>query len=294
MTQLIDLHAHSTKSDGLDSPDELVRFAAQAGVTTLGVTDHDTTDGWQEAFRAAETHGVNIVPGIELSTHSYTSQGRKISVHLLAYLPDPTHVALREAMTETREGRVNRAKRMVELLSEDYPIAWDDVVSSMDPGATIGRPALADALVRAGVVATRSQAFDSILAKGSRYYISEYSLSTVDAIKLVRSAGGVPIMAHPLTELPQDHDGADLPLQDFEQLIAVGIAGWEVHHRLVPQVARNWLTDLANKHGLVITGSSDYHGLLGKDNRLGENSTHPEMLSRIVDQASGCEPFLVR
>lgn len=291
---MIDLHTHTTKSDGLDTPEELVKFAAAAGVTTLGVTDHDTTDGWQEAFRAAESYGVDIIPGIELSTHSYTSQDRKISVHLLAYLPDPKNVELREAMTETREGRVNRAKRMVELLAEDYPISWESVMNELDPGATIGRPALADALVRAGVVANRSQAFESILAKGSRYYISEYSLSTVDAIRLVRAAGGVPIMAHPLTELPQHYDGADLPLQDFEQLVEVGIGGWEVHHRLVPKLASNWLTDLANKHGLVITGSSDYHGLLGKENRLGENSTQPEMLARIVDQASGCEPFLVR
>lgn len=294
MTQLIDLHAHSTKSDGLDTPTELVRFAAEAGVATLGITDHDTTDGWAEAFRAAESFGVDIVPGIELSTHSYTAAGRKISVHMLAYLPDPSHPELRQAMSETKDGRVNRAKRMVELLAEDYPISWDDVIGAMEPGATIGRPALADALVRAGVVATRSNAFESILAKGSRYYISEYSLSTVDAIRLVRSAGGVPIMAHPLTDLSQDHDGSDLPLAEFEHLVEVGIAGWEVQHRLVPQVARNWLTDLAAKHGLIITGSSDYHGLLGKDNRLGENQTQPEMLERIVNQASGCEPFLVR
>lgn len=294
MNQLIDLHAHSTKSDGLDSPAQLVKFASESGVTTLGVTDHDTTDGWSEAFRAAESHGVDIIPGIELSTHSYTTAGRKISVHLLAYLPDPANPELQQAMAETKDGRVNRAKRMVQLLAEDYPITWEAVIGSMEPGATIGRPALADALVRAGIVPTRSSAFESILAKGSRYYISEYSLTTVDAIQLVRRAGGVPIMAHPLTELPQDHDGSDLPLAEFEQLVEAGIAGWEVHHRLVPKPARNWLTDLATKHGLVITGSSDYHGLLGKDNRLGENQTHPEMLARIVNQASGCEPFLVR
>lgn len=101
-------------------------------------------------------------------------------------------------------------------------------------------------------------------------------------------------MAHPLTELPQNLDGIDLPLAEFEHLIEVGIAGWEVQHRLVPPSAREWLTSLATRHGLVVTGSSDYHGLLGKENRLGENSTSAEMLERIVNQASGCEPFLVR
>lgn len=101
-------------------------------------------------------------------------------------------------------------------------------------------------------------------------------------------------MAHPLTELPQDHDGSDLPLAEFEHLVSEGLAGWEVNHRLVPKVARSWLTDLAGRHNLITTGSSDYHGLLGKDNRLGENQTAPEMLARIIDQASGCEPFLVR
>ena len=272
----------------------MVTFAAQAGITTLGLTDHDTTDGWPEAFRAAQTVGVNIVPGIELSTHAVNGAGRRISVHLLAYMPDPNHPGLVAAMSETKDGRVNRAKRMVELLAEDYPISWDDVISHMDPGATIGRPALADALVRAGIVPNRSAAFESILAKGSRYYISEYSLNTIEAIELVREAGGVPIMAHPLTDISDDPQSSDLPLVEFEHLVEVGIAGWEVNHRLVPRRAREWLNDLAGKHNLITTGSSDYHGHLGKDNRLGENSTELEMLQRIVDQASGCEPLWLR
>lgn len=294
MTDLIDLHTHTTKSDGLDSPTELVQFAAEAGITTLGLTDHDTTDGWQEAFRTAQTVGVNIVPGIELSTHGVNGAGRRISVHLLAYLPDPNHPGLAVAMAETKDGRVNRAKRMVELLAEDYPITWHDVISHMDAGATIGRPALADALVRAGIVPTRTAAFESILTKGSRYYISEYSMNTIEAIELVRAAGGVPIMAHPLTDLSDDPLSNDLPLAEFERLIEVGIAGWEVNHRLVPRRAREWLSQLAAQHNLITTGSSDYHGLLGKDNRLGENSTDPEMLQRIVDQASGYEPVWLR
>lgn len=288
---MIDLHAHSTKSDGKDTPTELVRNAAVAGVSVLAITDHDTTSGWAEALTAARSAGIGLVPGIEVSTRSNVA-GRRISVHILAYMPNPEHPELVAELATTRDSRINRAKRMVELLAEDYPITWADVQSVQEAGATVGRPAIADALVKLGIVPNRNDAFGSILNTRSKYYVSDHSLDTADAIKLILDAGGVPVIAHPLIDFPAGASSMDLPEQHFESLISAGLKGIEIYHRSVPAHARSWLEQLALKHNLITTGSSDYHGVGGKENKLGENQTSPEMLKRILDQASGFEALL--
>ena len=289
---MIDLHAHTNHSDGTDSPSELVRNAEKAGVSVLAITDHDTVSGWDEARLTAMACGIGLIPGIEVSTRAELPNGRGISVHILAYLPDPNFEPLMSKLAATRESRVSRAKRMTQLLAEDYPISWDEIVANIKPGSTVGRPALADALVRRGVVATRSEAFESILNRKSKYYVSELSLPTPEAIKLIAAAGGVSVMAHPLIDFPAGAAVEDLPRDHFEALIQEGLHGFEVNHRAVPEIARNWLKELAFEHNLIVTGSSDYHGVGGKDNRLGENETTPEMLERILDQATGFEAFL--
>ena len=289
---MIDLHAHSTKSDGLDTPTELVENAAAAGVKILAITDHDTTAGWEEALEAARSQRIGLIPGIEVSTRSEIAPGRRISVHILAYLPDPNHPQLKAELDKTRESRINRARRMVELLAVDYPISWEAVQAVQEPGATVGRPAIADALVKLGIVPTRSDAFTSILHRKSKYYVSDHSLDTREAIALIRAAGGVSVIAHPLIDFPAGASTSDLPEQHFEELISAGLDGIEINHRSVPEMAKSWLEQLAFKHNLIVTGSSDYHGIGGKENRLGENTTAPEMLEKIIDQASGFEAFL--
>lgn len=289
---MIDLHAHTNHSDGLDSPTELIQNAKTAGVSVLAITDHDTVSGWEEAAQAAGSLGIGLIPGIEVSTRAELPNGRGISVHILAYLPNPEFEPLMSRLAATRQSRVSRAQRMVDLLANDYPISWDEIASNIQPGSTVGRPALADALVRAGVVATRSEAFESILHRKSKYYVSELSLPTVEAIRLISAAGGVSVMAHPLIDFPAAAAVEDLPADHFEELIAAGLDGLEINHRAVPLNARNWLGELAFKHDLIVTGSSDYHGVAGKDNRLGENETSPEMLERILGQATGFDPFL--
>lgn len=286
---MIDLHTHSTRSDGIDTPTELVEKARQAGITVLAITDHDTTSGWDEAIQAAQRVGIGLVPGIEVSTRSEIAEGRRISVHILAYLPNPEHPELISELAKTRESRVNRAREMVERLSRDYEISWADIEAQIEPGATVGRPAIADALVELGIVPTRSDAFTSILHRTSPYYVSDHSLDTAEALGLIRRAGGVSVMAHPLIDFPVGASELDLPTEHFERLIAAGLDGVEVRHRSVPDFARRWLTTLAQKHNLIQTGSSDYHGLGAKENLLGENTTDPEMLERIVDQAEGFE-----
>lgn len=288
---MIDLHAHTNHSDGKDTPTELVQNAARVGIKILAITDHDTVSGWDEAITAAQSHGLGLIPGIEVSTRAVTPSGHGVSVHMLAYLPDPNNQALITALNRTKESRMVRAREMVARLSKDYPIDFELVLSQLPEGATIGRPAIADALVEAGIVPTRSDAFTSILHRSSPYYVSEKSLDTIEAITLIRQAGGVSVMAHPLIDFPPGAKREDLPRAHFETLIEAGLNGLEVDHRAVPKVAKAWLRDLALKHNLIVTGSSDYHGVGGKDNLLGENVTSPEMLDRIIDQASGFEPL---
>lgn len=288
---MIDLHAHSNRSDGKDSPSELVRKASAAGIEVLAITDHDTTDGWEEALAAARSEGIGLIPGIEVSTRSNV-EGRSISVHILAYLTNPDDPSLARELAKTRGSRITRAKEMVERLSADYPITWSDVQNQLPAGATVGRPAIADALVSLGIVPTRSDAFASILSKRSKYYVSDYSVDTALAIQLIRQAGGVSVMAHPLIDFPAGKSELDLPLRHFEKLIAAGLDGLEINHRSVPDFAKSWLSDLALKHNLIVTGSSDYHGDGAKENLLGENTTAPDQLARITNQASGFEPLL--
>lgn len=275
-----DLHTHSFVSDGTQSPADVVQAAAQAGLTGLALTDHDTTAGWEEAAAQARASGVALVPGMEVSCASDTG----ISVHLLSYLHDPTAPALVEEIGRARRARVTRAQRMTERLSADFPITWEDVLEHSTPEATIGRPHIADALVSAGVVGTRSEAFAGILTGRSKYYVPHYAPDPVDAVRLVREAGGVPVFAHPMASARGRVVGPEV----FEAMIDAGLAGVEVHHRDNPEAGRAWLLDLAARHDLLVTGSSDYHGA-GKPNRIGENTTPDAVVERIAELATGTE-----
>lgn len=291
----IDLHTHSTRSDGLDSPTQLIKNAAAAGISVIALTDHDTVSGWDEAREVAEKINIGFVPGIEVTSVSEVKRADKtfrLSVHLLAYLPDPDHKALESVLGNTVETREARGRAIVDKLAEKIPITWQMVLDHLDEGATIGRPAIADTLVTMGLVADRSAAFDYYLSTDGPFYVSHSAVSTIDAIGLIRASGGVPVIAHPLKGIGEKADPEDLPIAHFEEMIAAGLQGVEVYHRDVPEMARKWLLELADKHNLVVTGSSDYHGLKGKLNRLGENSTSQEMLDRIIELGSGTKASL--
>ena len=291
----IDLHTHSTRSDGLDTPSQLVTNAAKAGINVLALTDHDTVSGWDEARSKAIELGLGFIPGIEVTSVSDIERfGRtiRISVHLLAYLPDPNHEALSLVLDDTVVTREARARAIVDKLATQMPITWEMVLDHLDKGATIGRPAIADTLVTMKKVSDRSEAFDYYLASDGPFYVSHSAVSTVEAIELIGKAGGVSVIAHPLKGVGPDTSPEDLPLDHFEQMIQRGLAGIEVYHRDVPEAARSWLLDLASKHDLVVTGSSDYHGVAGKPNQLGENTTSQEMLDRIVKLGTGTKASL--
>jgi len=274
----IDLHAHSNVSDGTQAPGAVMASAAEAGLDVVALTDHDSTDGWAEAASAARSNGVALVPGMEISCR--TTEG--ISVHLLCYLHDPAHPGLLEEITKAKDARFTRAERMVSLLAEDYPLSWDDVIHHVAPGATLGRPHIADALVAAGVVADRTEAFESILTSRSRYFVQHYAPDPAFAVELVRAAGGVPVFAHPVASAR----GRIVGERTYREMIDAGLAGLEIYHRDNPEEGRTFLRKLADRHGLLVTGSSDYHGA-GKPNLLGENLTSPEVFARIEELGTG-------
>ncbi|GAB2687332.1 PHP domain-containing protein [Thalassiella azotivora] len=277
---LIDLHTHSTASDGTQTPAELVEEAAGAGLDVLALTDHDTTAGWEEAAATAARLGVALVRGTEVSC---THHG--ISVHLLSYLHDPGDAALGAELDRSRESRTHRARRMVERISRDHDLTWEDVRAQAAAGATLGRPHIADALVARGHVPDRDAAFATILASRSPYYVPHYAPDAVEAVRLVRAAGGVPVFAHPFASARGRVVGEDV----VEEMAAAGLAGLEVDHRDHDEAARRRLRDLARGLGLVVTGSSDYHGT-GKVNRLAEFTTAPAALEAV--EAQGRLPVL--
>ncbi len=277
-----DLHTHSSVSDGTETPSRLVRSAAAAGLGTVALTDHDSTAGWTEAAAAARAAGITLIPGMEFSTRlGYRS------IHLLAYLFDPSDGDLVVEMARIREARLRRAERIVQNLSRDYELTWDDVVAQTTDGATIGRPHIADALVARGHVPTRSEAFASILHPSRGYFLPHYAPDPATAVRLVVAAGGVPVIAHPATR------GAGLVVSDGDigELVDAGLAGLEVDHRENTAAGKETIRRLARRHGLILTGSSDYHGT-GKPNRLGENTTSDESVDAIMRLGTGSEPVL--
>ena len=275
----IDLHTHSTASDGRESPAEVIAAAVQTGLDVVALTDHDTTAGWAEAAAAAEREGIALVRGIEISC-----KDNGISIHLLGYLHDPSASGLLDELERSRESRTGRAQRIVERISQDLPLDWDDVLRQIGPGATIGRPHIADAMVDKGIVDSRDEAFRDYLYSGSPYYATHYAVDAVQAVRLVVEAGGVAVMAHPLAS----KRGRVVDDSVIESMAEAGMAGLEVHHRdHTAEQVRHGL-DLAASLDLFVTGSSDYHGD-GKVNRLGENMTDPLVLQQIEDRSTGVE-----
>ncbi|WP_084129301.1 PHP domain-containing protein [Demequina sp. NBRC 110055] len=267
----IDLHTHSTVSDGTGSPAQVMREAAEAGIDVVALTDHDSIGGWDEAHAAAADAGVAFVPGIEVSC-----KHRGISIHLLSYWHDRSDADVRDMLALTREARVHRAQAIVGVLAADFPLSWDAVAARAGIGTTVGRPHIADALVDLGVVPTRDAAFDRILAPGSRYYVPHFAPEVTAAIATMRRAGGVTVFAHP-GAAARGRVVADAVIGEMAR---AGLVGIEIDHRDHDEATRSRLVRLGETLGLVRTGASDYHGT-GKRNRLGENLTSPEAFAAL-------------
>lgn len=272
----IDLHTHTTCSDGTMSPTELVQHAIINGVTVMGLTDHDTVAGWSEAISAVRGD-FQLALGSEISCLTETGQ----SVHMLGLLFDEKYQPLQDALAISRDDRIPRMQKMIELMNADgISITFDEVLKFKPEGATLGRPHLADTLVSKGLVKNRDQAFAEWLNNDSKYYVSHIAPTPVDAIKLIRAAGGVAVIAHPYSSL---RDTA-LTVESFKELKAAGLNGIEVDHRDHGVAERQNLREIAKELDLVTTGSSDFHGT-GKLNLIGENVTAPEHWERLESMA---------
>lgn len=267
----IDLHTHSTASDGTDAPGDVVRAAARAGLDVVALTDHDTTAGWSEAAEAALETGVALVRGTEISARAEST-----SVHLLSYLHDPADPALAAVFARVCAARDVRAQEMVERLAVDFPLRWEDVLDQTALGTTIGRPHIADALVAAGHAPDRSAAFAAMLSPDAPYYVPHYAPEAVDVVDAVLAAGGVPVFAHPGAV----ERGRIVSDRVVRALAEAGLAGLEVAHRDNGPEQRLRLSRLAHELDLLVTGSSDYHGS-GKHNQLGEHTTASEVFTEI-------------
>ncbi|TWV46443.1 PHP domain-containing protein [Streptomyces misionensis] len=276
----IDLHCHSTASDGTDTPAELVRKAAAAGLDVVALTDHDTTRGHAEAI-AALPAGLTLVPGAELSCRL-----DGVSMHMLAYLFDPEETALLAERELVRDDRVPRAKGMVAKLNAlGVPVTWEQV-ERIAAGGSVGRPHVASALVELGVVETVSDAFtEEWLADGGRACVEKHETDPFEAIRLVKAAGGVCVFAHPAAA----KRGRTVPESAIAELAAAGLDGIEVDHMDHDAETRERLRGLAKDLGLLVTGSSDYHGTR-KTVTLGAYTTDPEVYGEITRRATGAFP----
>ncbi|GHE10527.1 PHP domain-containing protein [Klenkia taihuensis] len=280
----IDLHTHSSVSDGTDTPAELVAAAAAAGLSVLALTDHDTTDGW-DAARAACPPGLTLVPGMELSCRWFPADDRPISVHLLAYLFDPSAPELAAERARLRAERLTRGERMVTALAADgFPVSWEQVVAR-SAGGVVGRPHVARALVEAGVVGSVDEAFAGPLHHTSPYYVAKADTDVLDGIALVRAAGGVPVFAHGLARSRGRVVGDDA----MAAMAAAGLLGLEVDHPDHVDADRAHLRSLAADLGLLTTGSSDYHGT-NKRTPIAACTTAPEQYERLLAAGTGSAP----
>ncbi|MGW0080806.1 PHP domain-containing protein [Streptomyces sp. NPDC003393] len=276
----IDLHTHSTASDGTDTPAELVLRAAAAGLDVVALTDHDTTRGHAEAI-AALPEGLTLVTGAELSCRLDGT-----GMHMLAYLFDPAEPALLAERELVRDDRVPRAKGMIAKLNAlGVPVTWEQVARIAGDGS-VGRPHIASALVELGVVPTVDDAFtDQWLADGGRVYVEKHETDPFEAIRLVKGAGGVCVLAHPAAV----KRGRTVPESAIAELAAAGLDGIEVDHMDHDPDTRARLRGLAAELGLLVTGSSDYHGSR-KSVSLGEFTTDPEVYGEITRRAAGAFP----
>jgi hypothetical protein len=276
---LIDLHAHTSRSDGTDSPGALVRRAADRGLDVVAITDHDTFDGWEEAAEVAADVRVSLVRGLEISC-AFAGHG----AHLLAYLPDPLSRGLRDELGRILHGRDARLPGMLRALREEgIDIDEDDVRRVAGPSAAMGRPHVADALIAKGRATSREDAFERYLGPGRPAYVRRYAADLTTMIGLVAGAGGVTVIAHPWAAR---HDHRALDEAGFDYLRAAGLAGVEVDHQDHDPTTRARLRALASNLGLVVTGSSDYHGTGKVDHELGCNTTAVAEYERLLALAA--------
>ncbi len=277
---LIDLHAHSDASDGTDTPAGLIAAASAAGVDVLAITDHDTTGGWAEA-QAARPAGLGLLRGAEFSTQ-VVLDGRASSVHLLGYLFDPDDPAIVTEQARLKKERRRRGLAIIARMVDDgLPITADQVLE-IAGNAPVGRPHIGRALMASGVVESVDEAFATHLAGRAKYYVPKVDTDLLTAVRMISAGGGASVVAH-----PRGRGERRVLTADFVGALAdAGLTGLEADHPDHDEDDRAEIRAIAARHGLLTTGSSDYHGH-NKTLVLGQEATRPEVLDRLISSTSG-------
>ena len=283
MYSAVDLHTHTTASDGVLAPRDLVAVALDRGLRALGITDHDSTEGLREAIEAARGTPLEVVPGVEIGTDVPRSE-----VHILGYYFDLHHRQFQETLFAMRDARVGRARRMVEKLAGlGVPIEWDRVQELAGAGA-VGRPHIAQAMLEKGYVKTMPEAFALYLGRNGPAYVDRFKVTPEEAVELICRAGGVAVLAHPIIVTPGDDLGEKLPLDDLlPRLARAGLTGIEAYYLgYTPEMTAD-ITRLADQHALITTGGSDYHGRGGYTADIGEILVPLESYTKLKALAGG-------
>lgn len=268
----VDLHVHTTASDGTDSPEEVVFRARAIGLGAIAITDHDTLEGVAPAVAAGRMHKLEVIPGIELGSER---QGEEI--HILGYLMELHNRDFLEKLSLFRDSRLARMEKMVHKLQEfGLPIDLNRVMAISGSGS-IGRPHLAAALLETGAVANASEAFDKYIGAGRPAYVPRFKLDPAEAVRLIQEAGGVPVLAHP---------GLNTSTQLIIELVGAGLAGLEAYHPVHSREQASYYHRLAIENGLIVTGGSDYHGPVHKAGcRLGSETVPVSVVEELKARA---------
>ncbi len=264
----IDLHMHSVFSDGRYEPAKLVEMAMQQNLHAIALTDHDSLEGVGEFVQAGKEHGIETIPGVELSAEF---EGRDL--HILGYGVDPTHEGFQDMLHKFRETRFKRGIKIVEKLNAlGVDIEPAEVLAACGKGA-LGRPHIATVLVEKGVVSRIAEAFDKYIADGGPAYVPKYKMDPSEAVEHIRAAGGLSFVAHPGVFLNN--------MEEMEELLSNGFDGVEVFHPAHNGGMTNELQTIAERRGLLISGGSDFHGFNGRHVAIGAVKVPYVLLERI-------------
>ena len=271
----VDLHLHTTASDGVLSPSEIVRYAREQGLQAVAITDHDTIDGNAEALEEGAKSGLEVISGVEIS-----AQFDLGSMHILGFFIDIGNTALKERLSLLQETRAQRNPKMVEKLRKlGVDLTYDEILHASG-GGQVGRPHFAQVLLRKGYVTTVQEAFDRYLGKGAPAYVDKFRLNPEEAMELIREAGGIPVLAHPFTlHIPSPHQLDAL----LGELVPLGLMGIEAFY---PEHTKDQISlykDLAQKHDLLVTGGSDYHGIEADKVEIGIRSRDMKLSYSMVE-----------
>lgn len=273
----VDLHVHTTASDGTAAPADVVALALERRLTVVAITDHDSVEGIDEALDASDGTPLTVIPGVELSANTDDA----LDLHILGFFLDHRSPALLEALTTLRERRLDRAKEMVDALTAaGYAVTLERVFAHAGEGA-VGRSHIARALVDAGDVESVEHAFRDLIGRTGPFFIGKRLLSAVDAVALIRAAGGVAVLAHP---------GVTRSDASIPELVQAGLGGLEAFHAEHTQSDRDRYAGLAKRLGLVVTGGSDYHGPGTKNASLGAGGCPDSAVEALRERAGISQP----